>query len=142
MESNTNVPLRRLNRKCSLLNWKRDKTFNQKLRKYIGFFFKLKEVFFAEILTRKLKLSPTADTDRRSTRNSDWRLWTVTTISGFGRGIQRSTEIRAIIPRSRSDVSGNVTNTSGVFGGSFKWKGYDLYLMYHLKYSFPILVWI
>lgn len=110
---------------------KRDKipkTFNQKFRKYIGFFIqllfvgivKLKEVFFAEILTRKLKLSPTAVTDRRSTRSSDWRLWTVTTISGLGRGIQRSTEIRAIIPRSRSDVSGKVTYTSGVFGGSFE----------------------
>lgn len=46
MESNTNVPLRRLNRKCSLLNWKRDKTFNQKLRKYIGFFFKVKGSIF------------------------------------------------------------------------------------------------
>lgn len=123
LESNTNVPLRRLNRKCSLLNWKRDKipkTFNQKFRKYIGFFLKLKAVFFAEILTRKLKLSPTDDTDRRSTRSSDWWLWTVTTISGLGRGIQRSTEIRAITPRSRSDVSGKVTYTSGVFGGSFK----------------------
>lgn len=38
MESNTNVPLRRLNRKCSLLNWKRDRLLIKSLGNILGVF--------------------------------------------------------------------------------------------------------